>query len=364
MSQKKFKPALDDCQKASNLQHDSSAKTLIRLARCYFSLGNHEQAQMILNKIIQNAAPAKAAAKKGKKGAAGAANGSSSSGSTTTFTAEEVTSAKSLEAQVKRLKGHLEQSERYRIDKQWTLANIALDKAIQEIGASGDSSLVPFSWRASRAYHFLGKGDLDAANAAATELLRLDSNNSEALVLRARVLYAKGELAKAIAHAQAALRSDPDLQAARSLMRKCRKLEGIKAEGNAAFKAGTFEEAIAKYDEALSVVTDEAGQDGQAPSFKATLYSNRATANSRLGNHEQTVKDCDTALELDKNYIKALRTRARAYLKLERYEEAVQDFKKALEESSVSEESSSETANLKKELRSAEIDLKRSKQKE
>ena len=89
----------------------------------------------------------------------------------------------------------------------------------------------------------------------------------------------------------------------------------------------------------------------------------QADPSSQLGNHDEAVADCNAALQLNSGYVKAIRTRARANLAREAYEDAVNDFKKALEESETSG-TPADVASLKKELRGAEIDLKRSKKKE
>lgn len=97
----------------------------------------------------------------------------------------------------------------------------------------------------------------------------------------------------------------------------------------------------------------------QAPElkgFKATLFSNRATAYSKLNRHSNSISDCNSALELDPNYLKALRTRARSNLADEKYEDSVRDFKRAVEEGG--------DESIKRELRNAEIELKKSKKKE
>jgi len=44
-------------------------------------------------------------------------------------------------------------------------------------------------------------------------------------------------------------------------------------------------------------------------------------------NHEQVVEDCDAALKLDANYVKALNRRATALEALERYQEALRGKK-------------------------------------
>lgn len=42
----------------------------------------------------------------------------------------------------------------------------------------------------------------------------------------------------------------------------------------------------------------------------------------------EAVSDCSAALELDPNYLKALMRRAKCYMDLQQYEEAVRDYEK------------------------------------
>ncbi|KAN0063670.1 hypothetical protein ACQY0O_003719 [Thecaphora frezii] len=339
MSLKMYKPALSDCRLANDLQsklteHGTAPpKTLVRLARCHLYLGDPQAAISVLNPVVT-----------------GQSSGDDAS----------VRTATQLAAQAKKVNDHLASFTSYKASQDWTLASIALDQA-QAACSLSDADL-PLSWRILRATVQLHKGQLDLANSTISDALRADPSNPEALLVRARIFLAKGDTAKAIAHCQAALRSDPELKDSRDLLRKVRKLEAKKEEGNAAFKAGRNEDAVRAYTEALEMTQEDEERDGQATGFRATLYSNRGTVNSKLGQHEQTIKDCSMALEMDSGYIKALRTRARAHLASEQYEEAVRDFKKAVEESAVS--GGAEAESLKRELRSAEIDLKRSKKKD
>lgn len=73
--------------------------------------------------------------------------------------------------------------------------------------------------------------------------------------------------------------------------------------------------------------------------------------------------DIDLSLKLHPGYYKSLRTRARIRLGLEEYEAAIEDFKSALESSMV-EASTAEQKALEKEIRLAEVQLKRSKGKD
>nr|CAB3465701.1 unnamed protein product [Digitaria exilis] len=51
----------------------------------------------------------------------------------------------------------------------------------------------------------------------------------------------------------------------------------------------------------------------------------------REGKHDETIKECTKALELNPSYLKALIRRAEAHEKLEHYEEAIADLKKVIE---------------------------------
>ncbi len=273
-------------------------------------------------------------------------------------------SAAPLLAQVNRLEGCLDRYDAYRAGKRWTLAKSALDNAIEEIG--GPSSALPRWWQSRRVDLLFRLGQLDAVQSTVTDLLRVDAQDSDALLLRVRLHFARGELGKSISHAQTALRSDPDCVAARVLMRKASKLEGIKAKGNAAFAAFRTEEAIARWSEAIALAEENAEEDGELTAFKAALLSNRATARFRLERWRDALRDCEAALALQPDYFKALRTRARAHGKLEHYEEAVRDFQGALDQFDCewTKHTLMERESLEDELRMAKIALEGSKKKD
>lgn len=333
-----YKQALSDCQLAKDVQSKQSAdgvaqpKTLIRLARCHLYLGNPSGALSVLNPLVEQSNLDQATRKQ----------------------------VIQLEKQANSVADHLASFQSLSSQADWSVAGFALDQAQQHAGIS--ESDVPLTWRIMRATVHLHKNNLDQANSVIADALRADSNNPEALLVRARILLAKGDIAKAIAHCQAALRSDPEQSGARDLLKKSRKLEAKKQEGNTAFKTGDNIAAIQSFTEALQLADENRGRDGPAQGFKAILYSNRATANSKEGDHLAVIADCDSALQLDPGYVKALRTRARAYLATEQYEQAVRDFKKAFEQASVT--GGREAEQLQRELRAAEIDLKRSKKKD
>ena len=64
---------------------------------------------------------------------------------------------------------------------------------------------------------------------------------------------------------------------------------------------------------------------------KAVYYCNRAAVHSKMGNHEQAIKDAMTALSIDPTYSKAYARMGLGYSSLEKYKEAKACYKKASE---------------------------------
>ena len=87
-------------------------------------------------------------------------------------------------------------------------------------------------------------------------------------------------------------------------LQKAKNLEATKEEGNKAFRAGDYQEALRLYTKALEI-------DLLNKSTNSKLYCNRATVNFKLKNMEDSVKDCTSAIELDPSYLKAYLRRAK-----------------------------------------------------
>ncbi|KAF8057562.1 ADP/ATP carrier receptor [Lyophyllum atratum] len=109
-----------------------------------------------------------------------------------------------------------------------------------------------------------------------------------------------------------------DQIAAMSDEERSRLAAAFKEKGNAAYKERRFAHAAVMYTRAIEVT----------PKPEPVFYSNRAACyvNMQPPQHALVVEDCDAALKLDSNYVKALNRRAIALEGLERYEEALHDF--------------------------------------
>lgn len=131
MALKRFRPALEDCQVASQLQSAApSAKTLLRLARCQLALGSSIAASSTIRTIL-TLEPKNA-------------------------------QAIQLRDKVQTLVSHVKNFESARGKKEWGLARLALDKCLQAI--EGET---PPEWRFWRVELELCRGNFDAANIAA-----------------------------------------------------------------------------------------------------------------------------------------------------------------------------------------------------
>lgn len=226
----------------------------------------------------------------------------------------------------------------------------ALNEAEKGLGIGVDK---PRKWQLMRGEAHLRMGNPNALGEAQNVVMSLLRNNNQdpdALVLRGRILYAQGENEKSLQHFRQALSCDPDLKAAVKYLRMVQKLERMKSEGNASFKAGRYQEAVDTYTQALEV-------DPTNKNTNSKILQNRALCNSRLKQWKAAVADCDKALELDPTYTKARKTRAKALGESGGWEEAVRELK-AIHEANPGE------PGIAKDIRDAELELKKSKRKD
>ncbi|KAG1770598.1 hypothetical protein EV702DRAFT_1138978, partial [Suillus placidus] len=233
--------------------------------------------------------------------------------------------AQQLKDKVLELQNHLRTFESSRTRKEWGMARLTLDKCLQSIEAE-------------------------------------DPNSPKVLALRGLVLFLTGKLSQALQHVASALHLDPGHEPAHQLCKRVKDVERLKEEGNTAFKGSRLQDAIAQYTEALDRIgeIEEEGKDGQ---IRATLLSNRATTRMLLDRYEEALLDTEASLALYSTSFKALRTRARINLHLEKYyDAAIIDFRASMEQAEF-EGVDADVRALRSELKKAEAALKRSKMK-
>ncbi|XP_052813465.1 dnaJ homolog subfamily C member 7-like [Mya arenaria] len=206
---------------------------------------------------------------------------------------------------------------------------------------------VRFKIQRAEVLTFLGR--YQESQELANDVLQREGMNPDALYVRGMCLYYQDNIDKAFQHFQQVLRLAPDHQKAKDTYKKAKQLISTKEEGNKEFRSGKFNEAYNSYTAALSI-------DPNNKFTNSKLYCNRATVCTKIGKLEQSVDDCSAAIDLDNTYIKAYMRRAKSYMDLEKYEEAVRDYEKICQ--------LDKTRENKQLLQNAKLELKKSKRKD
>ena len=240
MSATRYEEALEDSKTADEIE-PSNPKVLHRLARIYTSLGRPKEAIDVLDHIS----------------------------SFQTVSQQDRSPALSMQAHIKQAEDAIRQG------TTGSMAIHALDQAERGLGAGAER---PRKWQLMRGEAYLKMGNVNALGEAqnvAMSLLRKNSKDPEALVLRGRALYGQGDNEKALQHFRQALSCDPDYKDGVKYLRMVQKLDRMKEEGNAAFKGGRHRQAVEIYGSALEVDPNNKGTNSK-------ILQNRAMASIKV----------------------------------------------------------------------------------
>ena len=313
MSHGKYEAALDDCIRAADFEPNNS-KILLRLARIYTGLGRPDEAMITFGRISPPPS------------------------------AKDTAPTKEMLHHISSAQNTLERG------SAMSMVLHALDMAERGIGPGVSK---PRKWQLMRGEAYLKIGrenSLGEAQNIVISLLRNNSQDPEALVLRGRVLYGQGENEKAMQSFRLALNCDPDFRDAVKWLRIVQKLDRMKEEGNSEFKAGRHQAAIQKYTEALEI-------DPTNKSMNAKLLQNRAQCKIKLKQYDDAIADTDRAVSLDPGYNKARKTKANALGQAGKWDAAVKEWKSI-------QELEPEDRTIPKEVRKAELELKKALRKD
>lgn len=313
MSAHHYLNALEDAERALELD-PSNSKIMYRLARILTSLGRPSEALEMLARIDPPAS------------------------------ATDRAPAEKMQRFIIQAEETLSQ------DRGVSMVVFCLDQAKQLLGQGVKE---PRKWTLMAAEAQLKMGNdnsLGKAQDIAIGMLRENSQDPDALMIRARAYYGMGETEQALKLLKMCLGLDPDMKQAIKLLRTVQKLVRTKEEGNAAFKAKDYRKAIDLWSQAVAV--DPSNKD-----MNAKILQNRAQAHINLKEYDNAVNDCNEALRLDPSYIKAQKMRAKAHGGAGNWEEAVRDYK-AVAESNPTEK------GIQEEIRKAEFELKKAARKD
>jgi DnaJ homolog subfamily C member 7 len=259
---------------------------------------------------------------------------------------------------------HLDTITKARDSGDWTTASAALDAARRML--EGDAKDAPTEWRCWSVEFRMARKDWNGATDAIRDALRYEGNSPDVHALRGKVLFLMNKPTEATSILRHALSLDPENGTARKMLKRVKELEKVKEEGNTAFKRSQWEDAVQKYSEALNVV-GESPEEGEGGIIRAILLSNRALGLSKMATPEkyaEALADLELSLKLHPDSWKAVRTRARIRLAQDEFEEAISDFREALELAEGGVGNGGAQQELQEELRKAEVLLKRSKEKD
>jgi len=150
---------------------------------------------------------------------------------------------------------------------------------------------------------------------------------------RGIVLMEKEQFKEALVSLEQSAKLKPDNSSFSIAVQTCKQkmtkgmssAEITKLEANEFFKCGKIEDALKKYTLALKLC----GNSEKEKLVKADIYGNRAACYRQLYDSKAVVSDCTEALKLNPNHVKALIRRGQALESLEKFQEALQDFKQA-----------------------------------
>jgi DnaJ family protein C protein 7 len=151
--------------------------------------------------------------------------------------------------------------------------------------------------------------------------------NSSLHNLRAQIFVSMGRSEDAIRHLRLVLAHDRENERANNLFSQLSSFLALKAAADRAFKARKLDEALQKYELAMTMCPSQA--------YMAKLFFNHACTQASLHRHEAAIHDCSEAIRLNDEYIKAYMRRAaclrmRETDKPQQYELALRDYQTAL----------------------------------
>jgi DnaJ family protein C protein 7 len=211
-----------------------------------------------------------------------------------------------------KLKDLVKQAENYFKLNNYSSALYTIKQAISISPASVKFNLMKAEFLAMLGRH-------SQAQDITKEILEFDQLNIEALYLSALSLYYQDKIEQSFQHFQTVLRLCPDHSKANIVYQKARILLLKKQQGNEAFNKGNFQSACEIYSSALLI-------DPLNKIMNAKLYFNRCLARAKLNKLDQALDDCNQALNLNEDYMKARHKRAKLFMTKGMFEEAVREY--------------------------------------
>ena len=158
------------------------------------------------------------------------------------------------------------------------------------------------------------------------KLLQHDQRNLDALFIRGQAYFALGEHDNAMTHYKEALRQDPEERRVKEAHKKLRAYLRSISGGEEALAEKRFDDAVDAFQAAISQ------DEGDQRAVKlAWLYTKKCEALVGAKKAKDAVSACNAAIQMEENSIDAWMKRGEAKILLAEYQDAVNDYQKAVQ---------------------------------
>eukprot|EP00873_Tetraselmis_striata_P017850 jgi/Tetstr1/438114/TSEL_026737.t1 len=148
------------------------------------------------------------------------------------------------------------------------------------------------------------------------KLLKLDSGNIAALIMRGWAYLQTGEEETGIRHFREAIRFDPEHKEAKAAYKKVKSIGKLRQRAQEAMAKNDFRSAEAAYREASQV-------DPSLVDINIPFVQELCSLQLRMGKAAEALESCQRAVQLNPQLLDCAVNRVRAMIKLERFDEAV-----------------------------------------
>jgi DnaJ homolog subfamily C member 3 len=194
-------------------------------------------------------------------------------------------------------------------------------------------------------------GDYYGVISETGRLLKIQSQNINAYELRGNAYYKLGEHEQAVAHFREGLKLDPEHVECKRGHKLVKAIEKKHKNAQAAFDKGDFQGAITHWTAAVQI-------DLYHDTYNHPTHLKIAQSHSRMGNHKEAEALIQNYIDVLGETLEALWALGEAQQAADRFEDAVRTFQRAVEAA---------TEDVKKEaqqkLQEAQVALKQSKEK-
>lgn len=239
----------------------------------------------------------------------------------------------------------LEDAEKAAYDEDFSLAASLFRRALSFTEYAPD-----IMW--SKAQALLQMGDYYGAISDSGKLLKLLPHHIEAYQLRGTAYYYLAEHEQAVAHYREGLKLDPEHKGCKQGHKLVKKLEKSRKKAQEAFDAKKYDEAVELFEKTRNI-------DPEHETFNRQILLKQIKALSRSGKHHEAIAEARRYNEDDET-IEGLWALGEALTDGEKFDEALNIYRQALEEAP---ENSEQQQEARKKVKEAEIALKQSKEK-